>query len=681
MTVNLSPIAGAAWQFFSDAGLPLTGGKLYTYAAGTTTPLATYTSVSGLIANSNPIILNAAGRSASEVWLTSDTSYKFVLKTSSDVTIGTYDDIAVADPNVLAYLASTSSNALGDALVGFKQSNSSGFLTGATARTVNDKLQESVSVKDFGATGNGSTNDRAAFVSADTNGAFVVPAGTYLISSSLTIASSVTMMPGAILSIPTGVTVTFSNTLSAGIYKIFDCTGTGAVAFNQSKTSTGYPEWWGAIVNVTDCFSTITAALTALNDVVLQPGTYYSSATIKINRDWSCLRGAGAEYNATDNQITRLLVISSSLDALQIGPDTYPGNINSLQRGNHIRGLYVARNVNPLAGSGCMAIKIQYTYRFQAEDVKTEQSEYGWYFYGNIQPQLTQCYAFRSTLGSGGGTQIWRGYYIQGSSGLFAGGNASVYLTRCTAGVAALTMSVKDGLYADNNFTDLYIDAFETVSCNVGMNIQGNGATGADNGNRDLLITNCVNDAFSQYGILLNNVNQAGAVTITSGYNGPASGAIAAIGVTNCSGSIAINGGQLVMNSGNATGIQVDNSSNVNINAVQIVECSGRAVAGNTAVNCTFNPIVTNYGVSTLGVCEFTAVTRSRFAPSFTGMASGTAYGVRLLGAANGYNEINCSGMNPAAIAGGSANKLEINGVQITVTGLTGTNLASGIMN
>ena len=242
MTVNLSPLAGAAWQFFSDAGLPLTGGKLYTYAAGTTTPLATYTSVSGLTANSNPIVLNSAGRSASEVWLTSSTSYKFVLKTSADVTIGTYDDISVADPNILTYLASTSSNALGDALVGFKQSNSSGFLTGATARTVNNKLQESVSVKDFGATGDGSTNDRAAFVSADTNGAFVVPAGTYLISSSLTIASSVTMMPGAILSIPNGVTVTFSNTLSAGVYQIFSCTGTGAVAFNQSKTSTGYPE-------------------------------------------------------------------------------------------------------------------------------------------------------------------------------------------------------------------------------------------------------------------------------------------------------------------------------------------------------------------------------------------------------------------------------------------------------
>ena len=47
MAVNLSPIGGACWQFFDNNGAPLTGGKLYTYAAGTTTPQATYTSISG----------------------------------------------------------------------------------------------------------------------------------------------------------------------------------------------------------------------------------------------------------------------------------------------------------------------------------------------------------------------------------------------------------------------------------------------------------------------------------------------------------------------------------------------------------------------------------------------------------------------------------------------------------
>jgi hypothetical protein len=93
MPVNLSPVAGAAQQFFTNSGAPLSGGLLYTYAAGTTTPLATYTTAAGTTANSNPIVLNSAGRLDSEVWLTSTLTYKFVLKDSGGVTIATYDDI------------------------------------------------------------------------------------------------------------------------------------------------------------------------------------------------------------------------------------------------------------------------------------------------------------------------------------------------------------------------------------------------------------------------------------------------------------------------------------------------------------------------------------------------------------------------------------------------------------
>ena len=93
MPVNLSPVAGAAQQFFSNSGVPLAGGLLYTYAAGTTTPLATFTTAAGTTANSNPIVLNSAGRLDNEVWLTSTLTYKFLLKDSGGVTIATYDDI------------------------------------------------------------------------------------------------------------------------------------------------------------------------------------------------------------------------------------------------------------------------------------------------------------------------------------------------------------------------------------------------------------------------------------------------------------------------------------------------------------------------------------------------------------------------------------------------------------
>ena len=77
-------------QFFSTAGVPLVGGKLYTYAAGTTTPLATYTSQSGITANTNPIILDSRGEA--NVWLSS-AAYKLKLTTPADVEIWTVDNV------------------------------------------------------------------------------------------------------------------------------------------------------------------------------------------------------------------------------------------------------------------------------------------------------------------------------------------------------------------------------------------------------------------------------------------------------------------------------------------------------------------------------------------------------------------------------------------------------------
>jgi hypothetical protein len=63
-------------------GNALTGGQLFTYTAGTTTKLATYTDSTGNTANTNPVVLNSRGEA--NVWLTSGTSYKFVLSPSTD---------------------------------------------------------------------------------------------------------------------------------------------------------------------------------------------------------------------------------------------------------------------------------------------------------------------------------------------------------------------------------------------------------------------------------------------------------------------------------------------------------------------------------------------------------------------------------------------------------------------
>ena len=85
----VTPTAKA--QFIDAAGVPLAGGFLYTYVAGTTTPQATYTDSTSATANSNPIVLDSRGEA--NIWLSS-ANYKFKLTDSEGTEIWTVDNIA-----------------------------------------------------------------------------------------------------------------------------------------------------------------------------------------------------------------------------------------------------------------------------------------------------------------------------------------------------------------------------------------------------------------------------------------------------------------------------------------------------------------------------------------------------------------------------------------------------------
>jgi len=304
MAVNLSPIGGVAAQFFDNSGNVLSGGKIFTYAAGTTTPQASYTSSSGATAHANPIILDAAGRvPTGEIWLTDGLQYKFIIKTSTDVQIGSYDNVIGVNSNfvnytnsqefqtatagqtvftltTMAYQPGTNSlsvfvdgvnqygpgalyayqetsstvvtftsglhvgadvkfttsainaSSYGDAsqiaFVGFKNqvgnvqdladadgSNWIGFEpagTSAVARSAQDKLRDTVSVKDFGAVGDGVTNDTASFTAANAAVAyasgFTATNGVYRIAD-VSLAKANLYGPGAVKSV-SGATALFS---------------------------------------------------------------------------------------------------------------------------------------------------------------------------------------------------------------------------------------------------------------------------------------------------------------------------------------------------------------------------------------------------------------------------------------------------------------------------------------
>jgi hypothetical protein len=79
-------------QFFDANGSPLVGGKVYTYAAGTTTPLETYTSESAVTPNTNPVILDSRGEC--NLWFSTASSYKVVLESATGTLQWTVDNIS-----------------------------------------------------------------------------------------------------------------------------------------------------------------------------------------------------------------------------------------------------------------------------------------------------------------------------------------------------------------------------------------------------------------------------------------------------------------------------------------------------------------------------------------------------------------------------------------------------------
>ena len=163
------------------AVLPLVGGLLYTYAAGTTTPQATYTDQSEGTPNANPVVLDSNGEA--NVWVDDDKSYKFLLKTAAGATLWTVDNI-----NGMAALrvdlANTSDVTLGDALIGVKQP-----ATGAVATTQHLKNYESLNaVNDFGCDNTGASNTTTtllAFYNAciTTGKKGHIPKGTYKVTT------------------------------------------------------------------------------------------------------------------------------------------------------------------------------------------------------------------------------------------------------------------------------------------------------------------------------------------------------------------------------------------------------------------------------------------------------------------------------------------------------------------
>jgi hypothetical protein len=239
-----------------------------------------------------------------EIWLTDGVSYKFVLKDATDVLIATWDNLSGINSNFISYTAQEetatatagqtvfnlaldyvpSANNLAVFVNGSKQiagvnyletdSNTVTFLTGlnvgdvvqfstatpvapnattaanvsytpagasAVTTTVQAKLRETVSVKDFGAVGNGVADDTAAIQAAlnslsATGGVVTVPQGQYKLTAKITIPSFVKLQGANWLPDPSNGSQVFATSLYIA-WGSGNALGSGNAAVQMSYSS------------------------------------------------------------------------------------------------------------------------------------------------------------------------------------------------------------------------------------------------------------------------------------------------------------------------------------------------------------------------------------------------------------------------------------------------------------
>lgn len=292
---------------FSDAlGTPLAGGSLSVYVAGGTTPTPTYQDQALTIANTNPVQLDASG--ACVLWLDSAKAYKFVLANAQGVVQWTQDNISGAGGLLSNSLRTDLAAATGAALVGSIQG-----VAGAVLRTVQDKLRESISVKDFGAVCDGVTDDAAAiqkaqeYLKANGGGKLYFP-GWCLINSPFYFYGSVTGAWSSAYPLPTQPKITWESDGQHGIRAGAMASG-DVLRLSKPSTSTALDYNVGFKDFAVDCAGKNVTALNGTSYLGLGGGNHYVSIDNLVIQGIQGPQAIGVDFGTiTDSNVAHLTV-------------------------------------------------------------------------------------------------------------------------------------------------------------------------------------------------------------------------------------------------------------------------------------------------------------------------------------------------------------------------------------
>lgn len=504
-----------------------------------------------------------------------------------------------------------------------------------------------------------------------------IPKGTYS-TTAVTFTARIMMGTGSIFTCSAGV-LAFNGGVEWDISPHLTLTGTATATFSKQKTYVGYAEWWGAVTNDASYAATtlaaINAAIIAVTKTQLLPATYYTSSVVNHLTNDHELCGASALMG---------WYLSGEIGSIISSTSASAGLLEVSSWGSKIKDILFTRSVAPSISSACVGIRISaMTWGVVFDGVISSESMIGWKFNKSQWAHLNRCRAHRFVAGTGGGTDTFKGFWIDGTPAAgTSGGNASFYMSEGFVQVGPPFTGTSIAYYSDKNFADTFLHTIESYNCTQGLVVVGNASVALGVANGDFIVTNAIFDSCAGTAIEISNTDEAGNLSITTGEcSQQGSTASPMILVSSSLSSVSITGLHLLaINNATGNAIQITDSVNVTTNNY-IIEARGKAVQLSSSNNCSINDRVMNNTYTGQGI-QLTNSSRNKLNATMSGVTLGVGY--KVTDATSGYNEFNCTGLDPAGITGGAANKLVINGAQVVAVGIAaaghGTNVASGVM-
>jgi hypothetical protein len=548
-----------------------------------------------------------------------------------------------------------------------------------------------INIRWAGGRGDGKTDDSAAIAMAAKAGPILIPGGAFRIGAAVSISSHCRIEAGGSLIVEAGTSVAFEAGFEAPLTQVFS--GPGVVRFDPRFHTVGHPEWWGARgwlphqpAPGPDCLAALTACVEACPVTELQAVDYWISSTWKVATDTRTIRGVGTNGQGP-NMATRILLRSSDLDVVQIGPDRQPsGGANAFLSRAELTNVTLLRTLAPAAPAsgvgGPSGLRLQFALDCRIIDVWSLESTNGFYAAGVVYSAFEGCHATRINAGTTPGNDYFAGFLLDSRPRIGMNtGLASLYIRNRCGVHAGGRASPTYGVRTIGGFTDLFIDSFECSSTQNGLYFDGESDLAFPSEN--LRVSNCVLDQV-RTGIALLQGNATTNVTLVNNYCAPSAAAGGSIGILirqtpkgGAGGAISLVGNELIGSGGETVGLMIDRSAGV-VAAANVYTDLDRPVVLQSASNCRVTDRISNVARRAGGAAISLETCQSCVIDPMIGGAVGAFKGgVALAGGRR--IEVRCSGIDGGAVAGA---RLTADGRAIAEAGpFAGDCLAQGLIS